>query len=185
MESAHDRRALYRKRLWEPHEEDVMKLDRGGISTMLPYREEIIMIDEITHMNFTESAICGRRKLTPDDYVVRPDFPGGPYPYPAPLLLFSMGQLGRCSMFLAWNHYSLEKDKMPYPLLPKVHQITYREHIMPNEEMTILCKWDDPLQEFLDGSGMPKNICVGQILNSKGAVAVIAVMEVYLSMAFQ
>lgn len=133
------RRAM-RKPLWNrgPSTRPV-SVGRLEIEGLIPHRDPLLLLDEITAVDYEQEALEGRRLISPDDPVFVGHFPDEPI-YPGVLLLEMAGQLGLCLMALRARHMrgvNSDAVNLSKVRLMRIHASVFLAPVMPNDEVTL------------------------------------------------
>lgn len=161
-----------RRPLWIPSDRTArVSIGQEGIERLIPHRDPFLLLDAITEVDLSDRAIRGRRRIDPDDPVLRGHFPGRPI-YPGVLQLESIGQLGLCLIqFLAAGDVEISAAMRPRDARAvKVHAAQFYDAVRPDEDLTLVCQVL-ALDEYTA-------TCAGQMVRDE-TVCSFGVMEVY------
>jgi 3-hydroxyacyl-[acyl-carrier-protein] dehydratase len=75
-----------------------VKYGRAVIERILPYRQPMLLLDTITHVDLHQVGLRAQRRIDPQDPVFGGHLPGHPI-YPAALLLEVVVQAARCLLY--------------------------------------------------------------------------------------
>ena len=111
------------------------------IKRIIPQREPVLFVDELTGFDPDEGAIAGCRVIIEDDPVFAGHFPGYPI-YPGSYTLEMIGQLGLCLYyFLEGNRTSVAEDAVPVTArATRILGAYFLEPIPPGATVTLLAK---------------------------------------------
>ena len=133
-------RSARRRPLWEAkattHE---TSFGRDAIERMVPHRGAMLMLDEITAVDFEQRGIRATRRIDVNDPAFVGHFPGEPV-YPAFLQLEIVGQAGICLLdFVRRESLEVPASLRPRSLrLIKLHHGLLLAEIHPGDVLTAL-----------------------------------------------
>jgi len=147
-----------------------LSVDRETIKRIIPQRDPILFLDELTGIDPEAGIIAGKRFLDPADPVFRGHFPEYPV-YPGSSTVEMIGQLGLCLYyFLEHNTTIVPPDATPVLLrATRILGAVFCRPLPPGKEVTLIAK-------KLDYDGFLAT-AVGQALVD-GEVACVSIGEV-------
>ncbi len=164
---------LIRQRLFDPLS-PTQRLGRQEIESLIPHRDDMLLLDQITALDLTKGRIEAVRLL----HINNPGFPGhfpGHSIYPGVLQIEMGGQLSLCleALLSKENSDSVSRDISRSVRLFKVHYAVFAAELHPGDEVTVLA-------EIMEDNGVTM-IAVSQLLKNSQPVS-FAVVEAVHSM---
>ena len=135
-------RQYRKKQLFDPAGLSIkLSCGRDKIKRIIPQREPVLFVDELSGLDPEEGAIAGTRTLDAGDPVFDGHFPGYPV-YPGSFTLEMIGQLSLCLYyFLEGNTTSVAKDAVPATIrATRVLGAFFLEPILPGSTVILLAK---------------------------------------------
>ena len=147
-----------------------MKLDKSQIASLLPHREPMLLIDELTNIKklFSAKAIVNVKK---DSFFVQGHFPGQPV-MPGVLIVEAFGQAAA-----ALTAQGIDKKEYENKLvfLMSVEKARFRNPVIPNCRLELLIDavrshgrvWKFKGEAFVDGKKMADAVWSATIVDRK------------------
>jgi 3-hydroxyacyl-[acyl-carrier-protein] dehydratase len=115
--------------------------NRGDIERIIPQRDPLLFVDELTGLDPAAGRISGRRFIDPDDPVFEGHFPGYPV-YPGSFTLEMIGQLSLCLYyFLEGETTEINADAQPVAArATRVIGAYFLEPVPPGADVLLLAQ---------------------------------------------
>lgn len=119
-----------------------VSLKKDVIEKLLPHRHPFLFVDEITHIDFKEDTIMGKRLIDPNDPIFKGHFPDYPI-YPGVLQIETIGQLALCLYSLKQiGGIDIEGKKFDLNVrFLKVNHTLFQDEVLPEDEIIIQGKF--------------------------------------------
>lgn len=107
-----------------------MKMDREALKALLPHREPMLLIDEITMEQ--DGKAVGKATIRGDEYFLQGHFPGHPV-VPGVILCEMMAQT--CALLIP-----PERLKGATPYFAGIREAAFKRRVVPGDTVTFACE---------------------------------------------
>jgi len=118
-----------------------LAISREQVKMIIPQREPVLYVDEISALDLKEGLISGRRYLDPKDPVFSGHFPDFPV-YPGSYTIEMIGQLGLCLYYFVHNQTEIiASTAKPVALrATRILGAVFMQPLLPGKDILLLAK---------------------------------------------